>query len=57
MRDFDELPQDIKDELNKFDTATNGVVKPNSGNILRNHTECAKNIIRVKFLSEKGYDR
>ena len=30
MRDFDELPQDIKDELDKFDTATNRVVKPNN---------------------------
>lgn len=36
MRDFDELPQDIKDELNKFDTATNRLVRPNNNkNILR----------------------
>ena len=35
MRDFDELPQNVKDELDKFDTATNGLVKPNNKNILR----------------------
>lgn len=35
MRDFDELPQDIKDELDRYESVTNGLVKPNNKNILR----------------------
>ena len=35
MRDFDELPQDVKYELDKYEKATNGLVKPNNNNILR----------------------
>lgn len=35
MRDFDELPQDIKDELNRYEASVNNPTKPNNKNILR----------------------
>ena len=35
MRDFDELPQDIKNELDRYESATSGLVKPRNGNTLR----------------------
>lgn len=35
MRDFDELPQEVKDELDRYEMSINSPVKPNNKNILR----------------------